>query len=42
MVALYAKHCLLLMFGAFLAWETRKVYMPALNDSKQIGKAPIT
>ncbi|XP_072028060.1 gamma-aminobutyric acid type B receptor subunit 2-like [Amphiura filiformis] len=36
-VALYAKHGLLLMFGAFLAWETRKVYMPVLNDSKQIG-----
>ena len=37
-VALYAKHGLLLMFGAFLAWETRKIYMPVLNDSKQIGK----
>ena len=22
------------MFGAFLAWETRKVTIPALNDSK--------
>ena len=38
MVALYAKHALLLMFGAFLAWETRKVHMVVLNDSKQIGE----
>ena len=29
---------LLLVFGAFLAWETRKVTIPALNDSKYIGK----
>ncbi|XP_022088746.1 gamma-aminobutyric acid type B receptor subunit 1-like [Acanthaster planci] len=28
---------LLLIFGAFLAWETRKVSIPALNDSKYIG-----
>ncbi|RUS73373.1 hypothetical protein EGW08_018875, partial [Elysia chlorotica] len=28
---------LLLVFGAFLAWETRKVTIPALNDSKLIG-----
>ncbi|XP_022083422.1 gamma-aminobutyric acid type B receptor subunit 1-like isoform X2 [Acanthaster planci] len=28
---------LLLIFGAFLAWETRKVTVPALNDSKYIG-----
>ncbi|XP_038052112.1 gamma-aminobutyric acid type B receptor subunit 1-like [Patiria miniata] len=28
---------LLLVFGAFLAWETRKVTVPALNDSKYIG-----
>lgn len=25
------------MFGAFLAWETRHVSIPALNDSKHIG-----
>ena len=29
---------LLLVFGAFLAYETRKVTVPALNDSKFIGK----
>ena len=28
---------LLLLFGAYLAWETRKVHIPALNDSKMIG-----
>lgn len=28
---------LLLLFGAFLAFETRKVTVPALNDSKFIG-----
>lgn len=28
---------LLLLFGAFLAWETRNVSIPALNDSKYIG-----
>ncbi|XP_031551307.1 gamma-aminobutyric acid type B receptor subunit 2-like [Actinia tenebrosa] len=28
---------LLLIFGAFLAWETRNVTIPALNDSKNIG-----
>lgn len=25
------------IFGAFLAWETRHVSIPALNDSKHIG-----
>lgn len=25
------------MFGAFLAWETRHVSIPALNDSKYVG-----
>ena len=25
------------MFGAFLAWETRNVQIPALNDSKYVG-----
>ena len=33
-----AKDGLMLIFGAFLAWETRKVTVPALNDSKFIGK----
>lgn len=28
---------LLLVFGAYLAWETRKVHISALNDSKLIG-----
>lgn len=28
---------LLLLFGIFLAWETRNVTIPALNDSKYIG-----
>lgn len=27
----------LLLFGAFLAWQTRGVTIPALNDSKYIG-----
>ena len=26
------------LFGAFLAWETRNVQIPALNDSKVPGK----
>lgn len=28
-----------LIFGVFLAWQTRKVTIPALNDSKYIGVA---
>ena len=28
---------LLLIFGIFFAWETRKVRIEALNDSKEIG-----
>ncbi|KAJ8044814.1 Gamma-aminobutyric acid type B receptor subunit 2 [Holothuria leucospilota] len=35
--ALYGYKSLLLVFGVFLAWETRKVNIPALNDSKLIG-----
>nr|XP_006824239.1 PREDICTED: gamma-aminobutyric acid type B receptor subunit 2-like [Saccoglossus kowalevskii] len=34
---LYAYKGLLLLFGAFLAWETRKVKIEALNDSQYIG-----
>lgn len=34
---LYGYKGLLLIFGTFLAWETRKVRIPALNDSKLIG-----
>lgn len=33
----YAFKGLLLVVGCFLAWETRHVTMPALNDSKYIG-----
>lgn len=34
---LHAYKGLLLVLGLFLAWETRNVSFPALNDSKQIG-----
>ncbi|KFB46262.1 AGAP004595-PA-like protein [Anopheles sinensis] len=34
---IYAYKGLLLIFGAFLAWETRHVSIPALNDSKHVG-----
>jgi len=34
---IYAYKGLLLLFGAFLAWETRNVQIPALNDSKYVG-----
>ncbi|CAB3378686.1 Hypothetical predicted protein [Cloeon dipterum] len=34
---IYAYKGLLLIFGAFLAWETRHVSIPALNDSKYVG-----
>ncbi|XP_064634333.1 gamma-aminobutyric acid type B receptor subunit 2-like [Lineus longissimus] len=37
MGAIYAYKGLLLVFGCFLAWETRHVSIPALNDSKYIG-----
>ncbi|XP_072048784.1 gamma-aminobutyric acid type B receptor subunit 2-like [Amphiura filiformis] len=37
LTALYSYKALLLIFGAFLAWETRKVTISALNDSKLIG-----
>lgn len=31
-------NCIILqIFGAFLAWETRHVSIPALNDSKYVG-----
>ncbi|XP_078356482.1 gamma-aminobutyric acid type B receptor subunit 2-like [Oculina patagonica] len=35
--AVYAFKGLLLVFGVFLAWETRGVTIPALNDSRYIG-----
>ncbi|KAI8490678.1 hypothetical protein Bbelb_314710 [Branchiostoma belcheri] len=34
---IYASKGILILFGIFLAWETRKVQIPELNDSKQIG-----
>ncbi len=36
--ALFVINGLLLIFGAFLAWETRNITMAALNDSKLIGE----
>lgn len=35
--SIYAYKGLLMIFGAFLAWETRKVSIPALNDSRHVG-----
>ena len=37
---MYGFKGLLLVFGVFLAWETRGVTIPALNDSKYIGNVP--
>ncbi|XP_072048110.1 gamma-aminobutyric acid type B receptor subunit 2-like [Amphiura filiformis] len=37
LLPLYAYKGLLLIFGTFLVWETRKVKIPALNDSKLVG-----
>ena len=37
MAVLFAYKGILLLFGLFLAWETRDVTIPALNDSKYIG-----
>ena len=34
---LFAYKGILLLFGLFLAWETRNVSIPVLNDSKYIG-----
>lgn len=36
-VVFYLTKGLLMVFGCFLAWETRAVNVPALNDSKYIG-----
>ncbi|CAN0359121.1 unnamed protein product [Lampetra fluviatilis] len=36
---IYAYKGLLMVFGCFLAWETRNVSIPALNDSRYIGMA---
>ncbi|XP_015786384.1 gamma-aminobutyric acid type B receptor subunit 2-like isoform X2 [Tetranychus urticae] len=35
--SIYVYKGLLMAFGCFLAWETRHVSIPALNDSKYIG-----
>ncbi|XP_059158110.1 gamma-aminobutyric acid type B receptor subunit 2-like [Physella acuta] len=35
--AFYAYKGLLLIFGVYMAWETRHVKIPALNDSQYIG-----
>ncbi|XP_072039548.1 gamma-aminobutyric acid type B receptor subunit 2-like [Amphiura filiformis] len=40
--ALFIINGLLLIFGAFLAWETRNITMAALNDSKHIGMSVYT
>ncbi|KAK3737859.1 hypothetical protein QZH41_015783, partial [Actinostola sp. cb2023] len=37
LVTFYSFHSLLLVFGLFLAFETRRVSVPVLNDSKFIG-----
>lgn len=34
---IYSDLLIFQVFGAFLAWETRHVSIPALNDSKHIG-----
>ncbi|ELU05003.1 hypothetical protein CAPTEDRAFT_200435 [Capitella teleta] len=34
---MYGMKALLVIFGIFFAWETRKVTIEALNDSRQIG-----
>lgn len=36
-IVFYTFHSLLLIFGLFLAFETRKISIPALNDSRLIG-----
>ncbi|RZC34862.1 7tm 3 and/or ANF receptor domain containing protein [Asbolus verrucosus] len=34
---IYVYKGILMIFGAFLAWETRHVSIPALNDSRHVG-----
>ena len=38
LLLVYGFKGILLIFGSFLAWETRKVKIAALNDSHHIGK----
>lgn len=40
LLLVYGFKGILLVFGLFLAWETRKVKIAALNDSHHIGKSP--
>ena len=35
---IYGFKGVLLLFGLFLAWETRNVKIAALNDSQHVGK----
>ncbi|XP_050524506.1 gamma-aminobutyric acid type B receptor subunit 2 [Daktulosphaira vitifoliae] len=37
LAVIYVYKGALMVFGAFLAWETRHVSIPALNDSKYVG-----
>ena len=39
LLLVYGFKGILLIFGSFLAWETRKVKIAALNDSHHIGKS---
>lgn len=39
LISMCALKGILLIFGVFLAWETRNVHYPLLNDSKNIGLA---
>ena len=40
LLLVYGFKGILLIFGLFLAWETRKVKIAALNDSHHIGRSP--
>lgn len=40
LLLVYGFKGILLIFGLFLAWETRKVKIAALNDSHHIGNSP--
>ena len=39
LLLVYGFKGIVLVFGLFLAWETRKVKIAALNDSHHIGKS---
>ena len=40
LLLVYGFKGILLIFGLFLAWETRNVKIAALNDSHHIGRSP--